>query len=1101
MSINNKKMRRLSTAAVACALTITLASCSAATNKYGNLDKNETYASVGDYKITNGELWDELQWNAKDVLDTQIYNVILDEQINRLTNVFKTDGSYSKLEDKKIIHGSDEDISEDAFNKLYDKYKARIVDYVVQDVFNFVYNQDDYWKKVDSLKEVEKKELIQKYIDEVYITYQKSSIADGDKFEDILNNFSEDNTDGLFAIAKDLSELYYPLYAKELFTYDSLKDDVDEAFKDDDDDEDEKYGYYKNSEYIDMFKKKWTNQYNVNMIKIKFANSTEFNDTLRAFGLYLYSTDSKYYFIYDDKDDQTVKTDYTSYITHYKDFTSTNTAKNLKTNGAEEVPSRAVLEIYIMLYNYMYGGYLDELPSACGVDISFDNLNELRTQTLNIINKYKTGDQKALYDGTVDLLKAFDETRDEDDKILTYEPDYLKDTYSASFKTYCYETLKLTDDNDYESYDSRYSTSLQKAGDSSVLIYKFDDTFDEITDEKALEYETFYRNKDNTSLDYFDYLTKEENKALFDEVLDALIWDNTTDSVISNTISSALEDVKVKIYNEATEIAYAKEHENYSKAVGSAKNKNILATIKYNGKTFNLNIKANDKDSKSVMVPGKDEAFGVYDYLERTSGASTAIDLLSKKIVKDTKQYKDALKDKNQKEIYNTYLKNVLTAFANDGYSSNGYPSTIGKYNFLMLYYHTANVKKIINDYFMVQYASAKLLTDYSDSSLADFFKYYSDIAYENYFSLSGKRLVIYMDADEDGEYDDAADWLDVPVYNWDAMYDDNDDPIDTNKEYVAKELAYTIYNKLSAAANTSHASRLEELVDEINDCAKAEYNDNPTAAENIWAKYKKLGLNVAIEDVTATNSSTGTDYAIKERLYDYAKNDEYQFYINGATPTEYIEPITIDAVDKTDDTFVTSKDGINLLIVTSGTASASAEWKSEDYADTPLKNIIIKYNDKYVTISDIYNEDEQLNANQIKLYILDNAVNSSSTLSPTDTADALSSFLSPVYQRFSNTETQRIVLLYFMKSYTGSSANVYNLVNFSNDSYNGDNGFFHNLILINQATADDYIDIYKQYTEDTYGTADTTVDSYPDWWEKLEQQIKDFLIDLKEAE
>ena len=73
--------------------------------------------------------------------------------------------------------------------------------------------------------------------------------------------------------------------------------------------------------------------------------------------------------------------------------------------------------------------------------------------------------------------------------------------------------------------------------------------------------------------------------------------------------------------------------------------------------------------------------------------------------------------------------------------------------------------------------------------------------------------------------------------------------------------------------------------------------------------------------------------------------------------------------------------------------------------------------------------------------------------------------------------------------------------LNTGNVSYNGDNGFFHNLILINQATADDYIDIYKQYTEDTYGTADTTVDSYPDWWEKLEQQIKDFLIDLKEAE
>jgi hypothetical protein len=1091
MSINNKKMRRLSTAMVACALTITLASCSAANNKYGNLDKNATYASVGDYKITNGELWDTLQWDAKDVLDSQIYNVILDEQITRLKNVFNTNGSYSKLEDKKIIHGSNDDITEEEFNKLYDKYKNRIADYVVQDVFNFVYDQEEYWDKLDQLEDVEQQKLVKKYVDEMYITYQKSSIADGKTYEEILSDIGEDNIDGLFEIAKDLSELYYPLYAKELFTYDSLKDDVKEAFDDDDDDEDEKYGYYKNSEYIDMFKKKYTNQYNVNLIKIKFSSSTEFTDTLRAFGLYLYSTDSKFYYIYDDKDDQTVKTDYTSYISHYKDFTSTNTAKNLKTLGAEEVPSRAVLEIYIMLYNYMYGGYLDQLESASGVDISFDNLNELREQTLKLINKYKTGDSRTLYDNTVQLLKDFDEARDEDDKVLTFTPDFLKDTYSASFKTYCYETLKLKDDNDYDSFDTRYSTSLQSAGDSSFIVYKFDDTYDEIDDAKAKEYEEFYKDKDHTSLDYFEYLTKEENKQLFDDVLDALIWNNTSESIITNKINDALEDVKVKIYNEATEIAYAKEHEKYSKAVGSAKNKNILATIKYDGKTFNLNIKANDKDSKSIKVPGTDEAFGVYDYLERKSGASTAIDLLSKKIVKDTQQYKDALKDKTQKEIYNTYLKNVLSAFANDGYASNGYPSSLGKYNFLMLYYHTANVKKIINDYFMVQYVSSKLLTDYSNESLADFFKYYSDLAYDNYFSLSGKRLVIYMDADEDGKKDDAVDWLDVEV-EWDGEI--------RTKRYIARELAYTIYNKLSAAANTSHATRLDELVDEIQNSAKAEYNENPAAAENVWAKYKKIGLNVEVEDISATNSSTEIDFALKQRLYDYAKkvddqgNSVYQYFKNSQIPTEFIEQITVSAInDDEENPFVTSKDGVNLLIVTSGTDNASAEWKSEDYSDTPLKDIIIKYNEKYVKISDIYNEDKQLNKNQIMLYILDNAVNNGSTLSPADTSAALSSFLDPVYKRFTSSETQRIVLLYFMKTYIKSNDNIYDIVKFENESYNGSTGFFKSLIEINQTIADDY----SYLNNDTTGTSDL----YPDWWEKIEEQIKNFLIDVKEAE
>ena len=1089
MSINNKKVRRLSTAMVTCALTITLASCSGATNKYGNLDKNATYASIGDYKLTNGELWDELQWSAKSVLDTQITNVIVSEQIDRLTAVLNTDGDYSKLSDKKIIHDSDDEISESAFNNLYNQYKVRLADYVVQDVFNFNYEQEDYWQKVKLLDDTDLPILKKKYIDEIYVNYQKSSVADGDyknkTYEEILADISEDNVEGLFAIAKDLSELYYPLYAKELFTYDTIKDEVKEAFEDDDDDEDDKYGLYTKSQYIDMFKKNYTNTYDINMIKIKFASNTEFTDTLRAFGLYMYKTDSKFYFIYDDKDDQTKETDYSAYVEHYKDFTTSSTSsKNLKSRGAEVVSGRAMLDIYVMLYNYMYGGYLEKLESATSDEISLDNLNDLRKQTRKIIEIYKTGDPANLYNETIQKLKAFDATRAEDDKVLTFTPDYLEDTYSNSFKTYCFETLKLTDDNDKDNYDTRYSTSLQSAGDSSVIVYKFDDTFDEITDEKIKEYEEFYRNKDNSTIDYFDYLTSEDNKELFDDILEALIWDNTSESIITNRINAALDDVKVKVYNEAVEIEYAKEHENYSKAVGKAKNKNILATIKYNKKTYNLNISANDNDKNTIKIPGTDKAFGVFDYLERTNGASTAIDLLSRKMIKDTKQYKEAVKDKEYRNIYNTYLQNVLSSFANDGYASSGYPSTMGKYNFLMLYYHTANINKIINDFYMVQQASAKLLTDYSNSSLAEFFKYYSDNQYDNYFSLSGKRLVIYMDADEDGQKDDTTEWVDVLV-DW------NGTP--TKKGTIAKELAYEVYNKLSATANESHATRLEELVEEITDSAKAEYNDNPAAAENTWAKYKRLGLNVELEDISATNSTVDIDFDIKQRLYDYAKDSKYQYFINDSIPTEFIEQIDASAIADDDDTFITSKDGINLLLITSGNASASAEWSQDDYEDTLLKNIVIKYNEKYIKISDVYNEEDKLNINQIKLYILDNAVNGESTLSPTETSDALTSFLSPAYTRFKNSETQRIVLLYFMKNHVKSDSNIYNLISFTNESYNGNDGFFKKIIEINQVMADSYNDLYN----DTTGTSNL----YPDWWDKIEAQIENFLINIEEAE
>ena len=1101
MSINNKRARRLSAAMVASALTIALASCSGATNKYGSLNRNEVYASVGDYKITNGELWDELQWSAVDVLDAQITNVILNEQIDRIKKVLNTSGDYTKLEDKKIIHGSTEEITEDAFNKLYDQYKTRLVDYVVQDVYNVVYEQGNYWKKIENFTKIETDKFVQKYVDEIYTEYQKSSIADGDlkgtSYKDILADISSDNNDGLFELAKDLCELYYPLYAKELYTYDIVKDAYEEALKDDTDDDDEKYGNYTNSQYVDIFKKNYTNQFDVNMIKIKFTDNTEFADTLRAFGLYVHN--DKFYYIYDDETDRSKKLDYTSYIDHYKEYKSTSSNFSTTSTGSEIVEGKVVLEIYIMLYNYMYGGYLDTLPSASGVAISFNDLNTLREQTLALINKYKVSDEDELYNNTIEELKAFDAARDEDDKVLTYKPDYLEETYTKQFQTYCYETLKLTLKNasgeEFPDYTSRYSTSLQTADDASVIVYKFDDTLDEITDEKALEYEKFYLDKDKTTIDYFEYLTSEDNKELFADVVEALLWDGVTDSIISNKLEAARDDVKVKVFTEAAEIAYSKDHSDYSKAVGKPKSKNLFATITYDKKTYNLNIKANDDDKNSVLIPGTDSAFGVYDYLEKTTGSVTAVDLLSKKIIRDTKEYQEVKKDKKNRDLYNTYVKNVLSAFANDAYSSSGYPSTLGKYNFLMLYYHTANVNKIIDDYFMTQLASSKLLTDYSDESLAEFLKTYVDYSYDKYFSLSGKRLIIYIDADEDGYADDAIDWINDNVENWTAY--DGTVMANASKEYIAKQLAYTIYNKVSASANSSHATRIEELVNEFNNSAKAEYNDNPAAKENVWARYKKLGFIVELSDISATNSSVGMDYQLKQRMYDYARGHnedntrEYQFFINDNTPTEYIEPLTVDSISVDNDDIITSKDGVNLLVITQGTPNSSAKWSIDDHDETLLRNIIIKYNEQYIKIDNIFNEEDRLNENQILLYVLDNAVNSASTLSPSSISDSLTSYLSPVYTRYTSAETQRIILLYFIKTSTNSDKEIHDVITFANENYNGDDGYFKNIIVINQNKADNY----SALEQDTTNTSDL----YPDWWEKLEQQVKNFLIDQKE--
>ena len=132
----------------------------------------------------------------------------------------------------------------------------------------------------------------------------------------------------------------------------------------------------------------------LNLIKIKFTSTTEFNDTLRAFGLYI--NNNTIYYIYEKEANQ----GYDSYIKYYDDFVKTSA--NLKTSNAEQVSGMVVLELYIMLYNYMYGGYLDSLPSATTSAISFDNLNDLRKQTLSLLNEYKTSDDpQALYTNTI----------------------------------------------------------------------------------------------------------------------------------------------------------------------------------------------------------------------------------------------------------------------------------------------------------------------------------------------------------------------------------------------------------------------------------------------------------------------------------------------------------------------------------------------------------------------------------------------------------------------------------------------------------------------------------------------------------------------------
>ena len=654
-----------------------------------------------------------------------------------------------------------------------------------------------------------------------------------------------------------------------------------------------------------------------------------------------------------------------------------------------------------------------------------------------------------------------------------------------------------------------------------LLLYKFADQFQTLNDENSEKYdpiaynESLYYNSDLSTNEIFEHI--KEDKELFTTIYDLLIQDQVSSDDLTSYISSVSGDVKVKVYVEAVEISYSKNHTDYSPTHIASKDKNLLATITYNGTTYNLPIvgELSKDDSSALRWAGTDTVYGVFDELEMTNGPTTAITLLSKKIIKDTDVYKEVQNHSDYYTTYNDYINNILTNFANGSLASSGYDASLGKYKFLMLYFHDSDINSIINNTFYVNLASAKLLTDYSNQTLASLFKKYADIAYNNYFSLSSTRMYVYLDADGDGEadeikytYDEATNSYVIDADSW--VYDTKEFDLNDNGvidadetavtyEVICKALIYKVYELISAETG-SHTDALTSIVSEIQGAAKASYSESITSADNTWAKYKKLGLNVATEELTTTNSTTQIDFNLKQRLYDYArgysgtsesKTKIYQYYLEDSSsyPTCYIESLSSDSVKSSTENndIVFTNDGYNLILVTQGTKASSAKFSKDDYEDDMLENITLYYNEQYVTIDNIYNETDELNANQIMLYLIDYAINQSSTLAPTTLSNAFSSFLEPIYTKFTGTETQRIVYLSFIKAATGSTNDLYDVVTFdANPEYNGNDGVLNKLIAIYQDSADSY----SYITNDTTGTSEL----YPDWWETIETLVSEFI-------
>lgn len=1016
------KSRRLCLLVSFFVLIITLSGCSSGKKPIGNLDKDSIYLSAGQYKVTKGELWNELRWSANSVLTEKITEVVMKDYVEKVTLIM--DKNYTDLTDDEKKLFADEFSSAD-YDELKSSYEDRLEDFVIEDIYNFNYDSKNSYYAIEDVDTYDAKKLIVKYCDEIYTNYNIKEINQ-QKLQDFVTEAVE-KRENYLTIAKELKNIYYLSLAKELLAYSVLEDDIKDAFDNRDTDNEDDLGYFTKSDYTDKFKSDFANQADLNVVLIHFSTDKEYTSTLRSFGLKVYEKELVYLPYPND-----VKT-FADYCTYYNEITTSELR-----DRRQSLNTLAIAQIYIQMYNYLYGGYRDELRypgdefsiesefSGSSYISKMDNVENLIeiTKDIRIQSQYAT-DQEDKLNEIRDSLKENHESFDVDTIYTRTEIDDI----SESFATYLYETLCLPFKAEEEDDSKPYSTSTQSYNSSYWIAFKFGQDED--------KYEDIY-NKNTVDDDLYDSIAADEELKLAIEKL--LKRDKMVESKITSAVEERTEKVEVSIYDEALEITYSTSNSDYSKTYGKAPNSNVLATLKYNKKTWNVNIVEDTTDENAL-------ADGVYNILERQNGITTAIDILSKKVVKDTQAYKDTAKDI---QTYKDSIEYVLAAFSNNYYSSSGYSSSIGKYNFMMLYFHTVDINEIVNETYRINGAAAKLLTNYNSNKLLEFFKLYSDNIYNNHFSISGKRLVVYLDVDDDSEKDDVDTWTDT-------------------QKTLAKELIRKIYNEV-ASTTGAHSDALSSLVTEINESARAKFENNPIAPENKWSEYRKAGLNVELVDVSASNSTTSIDFALKERLLEIFNSSSYS--INNTTPTEYMEDLQDPNTE-----ILETKDGYNLLLITSADFQTSAEFKETEDKLGVYKDISVYYNEEYHQVGSIYNETKLLTLEQIRLYVLQYVSTSSSTLSPTAISSALESFLSPVITRYTGNETQRDVVIYLIETKAGA-------LNFGENKER-----YEKILDINHSSADDYISIY--FDEDPTNTLKT----YENWWTDLQNIVADILL------
>ena len=900
--------------------------------------------------------------------------------------------------------------------EVFDKLRYNVGSYLDESIYNVIYAEEI--KTVKENVATYKDRLDELVLEDIYGTSDKEDIAEiKDKDVKIATYVDEMYQKGI-VISKDeiLNETFtavYPVYYVEVAKYVAAKNDLTSKFEVNDgvinfgeinDD-----SYFTTDDVVNYYKNNYKNKGEVTAILVRFINSAEASNVLKQFGLK--ESGGKFYQI-PLPSDLTEVDNKPKYDAYYDE-----TKLNIATTGLASIDeygngNATVLKVYAAIYNYVYS-YRNpiELTDKTVDDFADKGHLQYYYYLKDIIDTDNQSPVEGEYETLVSELLAYEEANDE---TIVMSNEKLN-KYSATLANKIYNLPNPPAEGEDSEY-APYYTKAQSAGSYYYLMYKVDQEADkELFDDSDEDNITF----------------PEENKEFLQQVLEEMFEEKLNDKYISDIMNARIDETSIKIYDSIVEkqfmytsgSIFATGYE-----TNKDKNNDLIAEVTYKGNTTALSVAQ------------------IYNYLEPLYGPQVAQNLLFQKYIKDQDKYYGVLESK-----YDQYVETIETMlyyFSNDYYASSGYPAEIGTYDFMMLYFGTADVDTAVRNFLMVSDATSAFYSDFSGYSNDKFYQNvyeYQKDSYEDFYSLTVSGIQVFVDRDEDNVPDEITD---TPL-NAEG---------DTLRS-LAEKLLDAVYTEV-ANSTTDYETAINNVIAEYNKSSRIP-STNPTAPESKWAAFRAEGLYVSYSSIgTYTNTSVNVDENIANRVKELKDNTNVVDPKLGFT-SKYLD----------NEPLLTDNDKLTYLLVTSAALPTSAKFESDNEVVNEIySSIDVILNGEKVTISGLTYDKDEITVDQIKVYVAEYLLFGDVYSLPTTTVAALDAYVLPILTKFTGTASQYII-----------ERNIIGTVTYS---YNGELSDAFNDAFTTAYTRSGYMTKYYQILQDVEDQYQAP--TYENWWEKM---------------